>query len=113
LTLVESNSAATPVNPGQPNAVAVFTLNNTGNTAQGYAFAASNLSNADPAVHGNADTNLNVNNLRVFADGNGNGTYEPLNDTATVIDTLLADGVTTIFVVVDVPIGAANLDVNF
>ena len=113
LTLVESNSAATPVNPGQANAVATFTLNNTGNTAQGYAFTVTNLTSADPAVHTNADTDLDVNNLRVFVD-DGSGVFEAANDTATNIDSLAADlpGGATIFVVADVPIGAANLDVS-
>jgi len=111
LTLAEVNGAATPVNPGQGSAVAVFSLTNTGNTAQGYGFTATNLTSADPAVHSNADTDLNVNNLRVFVDGNGNGTYEAANDTALSIDTLAADASITVFIVVDVPIGAVNLDV--
>ncbi len=111
LTLVEANTAATPVNPGQPNAVTAFTLNNTGNTAQGYAFTVSNLTSGDPAVHGNADTDLDGNNLRVFVDGNANGTYEAGTDTATVVDTLAADDTIAVFVVVDIPIGAINLDV--
>ena len=111
LTLVESNTAATPVNPGQSDAVTVFTLTNTGNTAQGYGFTPTNLASTDPAVHSNVDTDLNVNNLRVFVDANGNGTYEPGTDTATVVSSLAADAATTVFIVVDVPIGAANLDV--
>lgn len=111
LTVAEINSAATPVNPGQAAAVTAFTVTNTGNTAQGYALTAANLTSADAAVHGNADTDLDGNNLRVRVDANGNGTYDPANDTAAVIDTLAPDASVTVFVLIDVPIGATNLDV--
>jgi uncharacterized repeat protein (TIGR01451 family) len=110
LTVTESNTAATPVNPGQAEAVTTFLLENSGNTAQGYAFTASNLTTG-ASVHGNADLGPDANNLRVFVDANANGTYEAGTDTLSIIDTLAADGTATIFIVVDIPIGASNLDV--
>jgi uncharacterized repeat protein (TIGR01451 family) len=111
LTVAEVGGAATPVNPGQGNAVTTFTVTNTGNTAQDYALVAANLTSADPAVHGNVDTDDDGNNLRVFVDGNSNGTFEPANDTATFIGSLAADASVTVFVLVDVPIGTVDSDV--
>jgi uncharacterized repeat protein (TIGR01451 family) len=86
-------------------------VTNSGNTTQDYALSALNLTSADPAVHGNADSDVNGNNLRVFVDGNANGTYEAATDTATFIDQLAADASVTVFVVIDAPIGAVDADV--
>lgn len=111
LTVVELDSAVTSVFPGRGDAVTAFSVTNTGNTAQDYALGASNLSSADPAVHGNTDTDLDVTNLRVYVDANGNGSYDPGTDTATFIGSLAADTSITVFVVVDVPIAAIDNDV--
>ena len=100
LTVVEVGGAPTSVNPGQGDAVTTFTITNTGNTAQDYALAAANLAGDD----------FELNNLRVLADGNANGTYEAGTDTATFVDSLAADATTTVFVLADVPIGAANAE---
>lgn len=110
LTVAEVGGAPTPVNPGQPNAVAIFSVVNTGNTTQDYALSVTNLTGADPDVHGNADTN-DVNNMRAFVDGNGNGVYDPLIDTQTFIGSLAPDlPPLAVFVVVDTPIGASDGD---
>ncbi|MEN7343795.1 MAG: hypothetical protein AAAFM81_12670 [Pseudomonadota bacterium] len=106
LTLVEQGGAATPVNPGQTNAVATFLLTNTGNFAQGYALTAANLADGT-AVHGNAD-NSDVNNLRIFADTDGSGDFSAGDQ--PFVDTLAADASVLVFVVADVPIGATNGD---
>lgn len=111
LTVAEVGGAATPVNPGQGSAVTTFTVTNTGNTAQDYALTAANLTSADAAVHGNADTDIDMNNLQVFVDSNGNGTYEAGVDNTSFIDSLAADASISVFIVADVPIGAGNNDV--
>jgi uncharacterized repeat protein (TIGR01451 family) len=97
--------AATTVNPGQTNVVAVFRVTNTGNAPQAYQLAPSNL--AGTALFGNTD-NTDVNNLRVFVDANNNGTYEPATDLATSITTLAADANVRVFIVADVPLTATN-----
>lgn len=112
LTLTEVSGTATPVNPGQASAVTAFDLENTGNTSQGYTFTISNLTAADGAVNALVDTGLDMNNLRAYIDGNGNGTYDVLTDTATAVSSLAPDTVVRIFVVVDVPIGAADADIS-
>lgn len=107
LTVAEVGGGATSVNPGQASAVTIFTVTNTGNTSQDYALTPTNL--VGGTVFGNTDT-IDMNTLRVFVDGNGNGAYDPGVDTATFIDELAADGTETVFVVVDVPIGATDGD---
>ena len=108
LTVAETDAAPTPVNPGQGAAVTTFTVTNDGNTAQDYALTAANLVTGT-IVHGNSD-NLDVNNLAVFVDSNGNGTYEVAADLATFIASLAPDTTITVFVVADIPIGAGNGD---
>lgn len=106
LTVAETDAVPTGVNPGQPAAVTTFTVTNDGNTAQDYALTPANLPNGT-VVHGNTD-DQDVNNVLVFVDANGNGTYEAGTDTATFIDSLAPDATVSVFVVVDVPIGATN-----
>lgn len=107
LTVAEVGGIATQVNPGQASAVTTFTVTNTGNTTQDYALTPTNL--VAGSVFGNVD-NIDANNLQVFVDSNANGTYDAGVDTGTFIDSLLQDTAATVFIVVDVPIGAANGD---
>lgn len=107
LTLVEVGGATTPVNPGEANVVTTFQLTNTGNAAQDYALSAVNLTATDPDVFGNTDT-TDVNNLRVFADTDGSGTFTPGDQ--PFADSIAADAQVLVFVVADVPIGATNGD---
>lgn len=107
LTVVEVGGIETAVNPGQANAVTIFTVTNTGNTAQDYALTPTNL--VGGTVFGNTD-NIDANNVRVFVDSNGNGTFELGVDTGTFVDTLLQDTAVTVFIVVDAPLGASNGD---
>jgi uncharacterized repeat protein (TIGR01451 family) len=56
---------------------------------------------------------VDVSNLRTFVDSNGNGTYDPLDDDETHIDSLATDpdvGLESVvvFVVADMPAGSAN-----
>ncbi|MEM7610956.1 MAG: hypothetical protein AAF270_04725 [Pseudomonadota bacterium] len=106
LTLLETDSQPTQVNPGQANVVATFELSNTGNFVQDFALTAANLTTGTD-VHGNADT-IDANNLRIFADTDGSGTFTPADQ--TFVDSLAADSSVLVFVVADVPIGATNGD---
>jgi uncharacterized repeat protein (TIGR01451 family) len=107
-TVSEVSGNATQTHPGQTNVVATFSVTNTGNSTQGYVLSVVNESGTTLFTH--ADT-LDVNNLRNFVDSNGNGTYEAGTDTAININSLAngAAGVSvTVFVVADIPAGAAN-----
>jgi len=107
-TVSEVSGNATPTHPGQTNVVATFSVTNTGNSTQGYVLTVANETGTTLFTHVD---NLDVNNRRIFVDGNGNGTYEAGTDTATSINSLAngAAGVSvTVFVVADIPAGAAN-----
>jgi uncharacterized repeat protein (TIGR01451 family) len=107
-TVSEVSGNATPTHPGQTNVVATFSVTNTGNSTQGYVLTVANETGTTLFTHVD---NLDVNNRRIFVDGNGNGTYEAGTDTATNINSLAngAAGVSvTVFVVADIPAGAAN-----
>jgi len=108
LTVAEIGAAATSVNPGQADSVTEFTVTNDGNTAQDYALSPINLG-LGTVVFGNLDT-IQMNNLRAFVDDNTNGVYDVGVDVSTFIDELAPDATVTVFVVVDVPLGAANGD---
>jgi uncharacterized repeat protein (TIGR01451 family) len=107
-TVSEVSGNASQTHPGQTNVVATFSVTNTGNSTQGYVLSVVNESGTTLFTH--ADT-LDVNNLRRFVDSNGNGTYEAGTDAAININSLAngAAGVSvTVFVVADIPAGAAN-----
>jgi uncharacterized repeat protein (TIGR01451 family) len=68
--VVETGGGGLLVTPGQSNVVAMFTVTNTSNAAQGFQLSASNL--VGGALFGNTD-NTDVGNLRVFVDDPGAG----------------------------------------
>ena len=107
LNVLETGGAVTNATPGATGLVTTFTVTNSGNTAQGYTFAAANQSAASAVIAGTADS-IDVSNFRVFVDANGNGTYEAGTDTATAILTLAPDASVTVFVLADIPAGATN-----
>jgi len=96
-TLVESGNGNTIIAPNEIDAVTTFTLTNSGNDEQDFTFVASNQGGDD------FEMNVITSTLRVFVDSNGNGLYEAGVDTATFVDELVPDGVTTatIFVIAD------------
>ncbi len=96
-TLVESGNGNTIIAPNEIDAVTTFTLTNSGNDEQDFTFVASNQGGDD------FEMNVITSTLRVFVDGNGNGVYDAGVDTATFVDELVPDGVTTatIFVLAD------------
>jgi uncharacterized repeat protein (TIGR01451 family) len=86
----------TIIAPGQLDAVLVFTMTNSGNDHQDFGFVVTNL--AGP------DFDMNAGTLQVFVDAAPfDGVYVAVDDTATFVDELVPDGVTTatIFVVAD------------
>jgi hypothetical protein len=107
LTLIESGNIVASVAPGSTNQVTTFAVTNSGNTAQGYTFAAANQLAGSAVIAGTADT-IDVSNVRVFVDSNGNGVYDAGVDTAVAISTLAPDATATVFVVADIPAGATN-----
>lgn len=104
-TVNEFSGNATVTSPGANNQITAFTVTNTGNTAQGYLLTATNETGT--VLFGQTD-NANVNNLRVFVDSNGNGTYDSGSDVAVNIATLAPDASVRVFVLADLPLTATN-----
>ncbi len=98
--------AAVEVVPGALAQVMSFSVTNQGNTVQDYSLQAL----AATGTFFGVTDNFDGANVQVFVDGNASGIYEPLVDTATYIDELAADAVTTVFIVADIPIGQADDD---
>jgi len=92
------------VTPGTANNAIPFVLTNTSNAPLNFVLAGAN-NPTDP--YGGTD-NFNPSTIAVFADVNGNGTYEPATDTATLVDTLAADASIHVFIVSTIPGGQAN-----
>jgi uncharacterized repeat protein (TIGR01451 family) len=107
-TVVETTAGPTTVSPGQSNAVAIYSVTNTSNAAQGFQLSAANVGGL---LFGNTD-NTDVNNVRVFVDnpagGGTAGVYDALVDTAIHVNTLAEDASVVLFVVSDVPLAATN-----
>jgi len=104
LTLTRVPASYVNVTPAT-NGVIAFTIVNTSNAPLNFALAAAN-NPTDP--FGGTD-NFDPTTTNVFVDANGNGTYEPATDTATVVDTLAPDQAPlTLFVVSAIPGGQAG-----
>jgi uncharacterized repeat protein (TIGR01451 family) len=105
---VEQISGPVVTQPGQTDVMALFRVINTGNSTQGYQLAIANEATGTPGPSGN--DSQDVTNIRIFVD-DGDGTYEPLQDTAAHIDSLVTDpdGVELrVFVFADIPLIATN-----
>lgn len=110
LTVAEVGGTPTNVIPGSIDRVTTFTVSNTTNGIQDFRLLASNDLPGPGTAFGNTD-NFDASNVRVFADVNGNGTYDPAIDTQTFIDELGPDQSRTVFVLVDIPVSQVNGDI--
>jgi uncharacterized repeat protein (TIGR01451 family) len=102
VTVAQVGGQATTVTAGDSNEVIAFTVTNNTNSAQDFRLITGQQNSLVLTLLGHSD-NFNVDNLRVFVDSNGNGTYESGSDTATYIDELAADATVTVFLVADIP----------
>jgi hypothetical protein len=97
LTVVANDAGAVTTTPGGTS-VLKYTVTNNGNTVQDYA-----LSYVASGTNTFAASTVNI-----YADVNGNGTYEAGTDTATYIDELAADATRVVFIVITTPLGATT-----
>ena len=97
LTVAEVGATATTTTPGAPDAILTYTVVNTGNAPQGYAFtlAEETTGSVFPAGNDNADFGLGSLVVRVDAGAPG---YDA-GDTAGAIDILNPGQTATVFVV--------------
>ena len=110
LTVAEVGSVTTTVAPGQLAAVTTFTVTNTSNATLDFGLSVAEIAGGT-AAHGGTDNFNAAAAPQVFVDSNGNGTYEAGTDLATFMDEILEDGVRTVFVVANIPVGQANASV--
>jgi uncharacterized repeat protein (TIGR01451 family) len=109
-TLVESGLIGhTPVTPGQNGEFVQFTLQNTGNETQDFRLVASNLLAAFGPVNGLTDTEVDMSNIVIYVDNNGDG-LTTATDPAFVDELAPGDSV-DIYVVADADITLANGDI--
>lgn len=98
--------SAVTYTPGQAGVFKSFTVSNTSNIVSNFNLVAVNLSGDGFNMYSPGTT---TDGISIRVDSNGNGTYEPLADTATSITGLAArTGSVIVFVVGDVPVGATN-----
>ncbi|MEG3084149.1 hypothetical protein U1707_10895 [Sphingomonas sp. PB2P12] len=99
LTVTTNQPANTQVAIGQTAAVTTFRVTNNTNGTQDFVLLPTQL----PVQNLFAGDNFDVANVKVFVDGNNNGTYDLGVDTATYINELAADQSAVVFIVGDVP----------
>jgi uncharacterized repeat protein (TIGR01451 family) len=110
LVVAEVGSSTTSVSPGQTSAVTAFTVTNSSNATLDFALAASQVTGGS-APHGGTD-NFDVTGVTIYADTNGNGSYDPGTDQAiTYLDQIAADQSRTVFIVANVPLGRVTGDI--
>jgi hypothetical protein len=109
LLVAEDGTTSTTVTPGQTAAVTKFIVTNSSNAPLDFALSGSQpTGGAGP--HGGTD-NFNVSNLKIYADTNANGGYDPGTDQETAfLDQVAADASRVVFIVADVPVGRATND---
>jgi uncharacterized repeat protein (TIGR01451 family) len=109
LSVAEADGAETAVVPNQQDAVARFTVTNTGNAAQDFSLSVNNVASNPFGVPDDFDPTA----FTIVVDVNNNNVYDPLVDTATFIDELgpdvtgdeATDNVISVFVLADIPLG--------
>ena len=109
LTVAEEGTTTTIVAPGVTNAVTAFRVTNTSNAPLDFALAVSQLSGGT-AAHGGTD-NFDATNVRIYADTNGNNSFDSGDQLITYLDEVAADAGRLVFVVADIPIAQVNGDV--
>lgn len=107
-SLVEAaTTGTTSVTPGQTGQITRFQITNTSNDTLDFNLTAIQQATSTNAAHGGQD-GFDLTSFAFFVDANGNGTYEPATDTATVVDNLGLDQSRFIFAVGNVPLTATN-----
>ena len=105
LTVTTIDVTAVTVAGNSVDRVLTYLVTNTGNTDQDFRLQALD---AAAAAFGLTET-FDAGNVRVYADANGNGVWDPATETTTFVDELAADASVHVFVVADMP---ATLNAN-
>ena len=109
LTLTNQDGANISVVPIQLGAVTEYLLTNTGNATHDFRLTPTN-GGAVPYPPPAADT-FDVNlPISVFVESGATGGYQVVEDTATFVDELAANGTATVYIVADMPGALVNND---
>lgn len=100
LTVISTQNTPTPVNLNQTAAVTTFQVTNNTNGIQDFRLTANQVIPNGLLTGTDA---YDLGNLKIYVDGNNNGTYEPDDDKMEYIDELAPDARIAVFVVGDVP----------
>jgi len=98
LTVTHQDASAVVVKANSNDQVLKFIVKNTGNKVQDYSLS-STLNDGNPFSE---TDNFDATNVRIYVDGNANGTYESADDTQDYIDELAPDATITVFIVSDI-----------
>lgn len=109
LVVAEVGGGSTTVVPGSTAQVLTFTVTNTSNSVQDFRLVATQ--DATSATTAFADTDsFDVLAPATFVESGATFGYQVAEDTATFIDELAADGVSTVYIVASIPAAQVNGD---
>jgi uncharacterized repeat protein (TIGR01451 family) len=106
MSVAEVGGSATVVAPGAASQISSFTVTNTSNSTLDFILSVAQQANGAATAFGGTDAG-NASNVHIYVD-NGDGLFNPAQDTAIYIDQLAADASVKVFIVADVPFGLAN-----
>ena len=112
LTVSRTDVSIVQVTPGQTAAVLTFSVKNEGNDTFDYTLQAiaEATGTADPFGGANND-NFDGTGVAVYVETAGGAGYQAASDTDTSISSLAAEGIKTVYVVVNIPNSQVNNDV--
>ena len=106
LVVTTQDSSAVVVTPGQTNAVTTFTVTNNSNATIDFLLAATQQAGGTAKFTGNDTTD--VSNVRVYVETNGSAGWQAGDTLATSLAAVASGDAATVYVVSDVPVGAAQ-----
>lgn len=108
LTVTTVDTGPVSVTPGGSGYYLTFLVSNEGNTVQDYHLdSTAVVTDANTSFGGSVKDAFDMTSVNIFVD-DGDGNYEPLEDTATYIDELAADANIFVFIVASAPLAATN-----
>lgn len=109
LTVAEVGTTTTTVTPGQTSAVTTFQVSNLSNATLDFALSVAQASGGT-AAHGGTD-NFDASNVRIYLETGTTAGFSGDDQLVTYLDELAADGIKTVYVVVDIPLSRSTGDV--
>lgn len=106
LVVTTQDSSAVVVTPGQTNAVTTFTVTNNSNATIDFLLAATQQAGGSAKFAGSDTTD--VGNVRVYVETNGTAGWQAGDTQATSLAAVASGDAATVYVVSDVPVGAAQ-----